>query len=122
MPRIRYSAAVRTQAVHLVLESQTPVSHVARQFGCSLGTLQKWLKAHRQGVKEPQPVSKNSRQSDASMTFVNQAASPVPFIPVNLIEHKVTTIEIVTPDGFILKLADTNPQSIAELLGVLGSC
>ena len=32
MPRIRYSDAVRAQAVRLVLESQKPLTQVAGQF------------------------------------------------------------------------------------------
>jgi hypothetical protein len=132
MPRIRYSDAVRSQAVRLVLESQKPLGQVARKFGCSVSTLQLWLKAHRQGVKASRPGVKNSRQADSQAKgfhsksgghlVADMEASSATFIPVNLIDHKATSIEIVTPDGFTLKLADSNPQYIAELLGVLGSC
>jgi hypothetical protein len=32
------------------------------------------------------------------------------FIPVNLIDQTPTAIEIVTPNGFTLKLAESNPR------------
>ena len=51
-----------------------------------------------------------------------KSTSPATFIPVNLIDPKSSSVEIITPDGFTLKLTDTNPQYIAELLGILGSC
>ena len=146
MPRIRYSDAVRGQAVRLVLESQKPITQVAKKFGCSVSTLQNWLKDHRQstsgnrqsikdhrqsasgnrqGVKAPRPGVKNSKQTDSKpgRHIVDDNHVPAAtFIPVNLIDQKSATIEIVTPDGFTLKLTDTDPQYIAELLGVLGSC
>jgi transposase-like protein len=132
MPRIRYSDAVRDQAVRLVLDSQKPITQVADKFGCSVSTLQNWLKDHKQGVKAPKPGVKNSRQADSKSkrcdsksgrhVVTDNHVSAATFIPVNLIDQKSATIEIVTPDGFTLKLADTDPQYIAELLGVLGSC
>ena len=139
MPRIRYSAAVRDQAVRLVSDSQKPLAQVAEKFGCSVSTLQNWLKDHRpsasgnrQGVKAPRPGVKNSKQADSQSKrsdskpgrhIVDDNHVPAAtFIPVNLIDQKSSTVEIVTPDGFTLKLTGTDPQYIAELLGVLGSC
>ena len=139
MPRIRYSAAVRDQAVRLVLESQKPLAQVAGKFGCSVSTLQNWLKDHRQsasgnrqGIKASKLGVKNSKQADSKSkrsdsksgrhAVADHDVSPATFIPVNLIDQKSATIEIITPNGFTLKLADTDPQYIAELLGVLGSC
>ena len=131
MPRIRYSDAVRAQAVRLVLESQQPLTQVARQFGCSVSALQNWLKDHRQGVKghrqsvkdQPsQPQSPKPGVKKFKQTVADKSSSPATFIPVHLIDQKLTSIEIVTPDGFTLKLIDAHPQYIAELLGILGSC
>jgi transposase-like protein len=125
MPRIRYSDAVRDQAVRLVLDSQKPLTHVVEKFGCSVSTLQNWLRDHRQGIKGDKPDAKNSKLSDSKSgrhVVAGKEVSAATFIPVNLIDQKSATIEIVTPDGFTLKLADGNPQYIAELLGVLGSC
>ena len=125
MPRIRYSDAVRDQAVRLVLESQKPITHVAEKFGCSVSTLQNWLRDHRQDIKGYKPDAKNSKLSDSKPgrhAVADHDVSAATFIPVNLIDPKSATIEIVTPDGFTLKLTDTDPQYIAELLGVLGSC
>jgi len=117
MPPIRYSDAVRAQAVRLVLESQKPLAQVAKKFGCSVSVLQHWLKAHRQGTKTPQGGVKKFKHA-----VTDKDGSPATFIPVNLIDQKSTSIEIITPDGFTLKLTDTHPQYIAELLGILGSC
>jgi len=132
MPRIRYSAAVRDQAVRLVLDSQKPLAQVAEKFGCSVSTLQNWLKDHRQsasgnrqGVKAPRPGVKNSKPADSKSgrhIVADKEVSAATFIPVNLIDQKSSAVEIVTPNGFTLKLTDANPQYIAELLGVLGSC
>ena len=143
MPRIRYSDAVRAQAVRLVLESQKPLTQVAGQFGCSVSALQNWLKTHRQRVKDhplkpksSSPGVKKSRQADSQFRRSNskpgvkkfqhlvadKSSSPATFIPVHLIDQKSSTVEIVTPNGFTLKLTDASPQYIAELLGVLGSC
>jgi transposase-like protein len=137
MSRIRYSDAVHDQAVRLVLESQKPLAQVVEKFGCSVSTLQNWLRDHRQGasgnqqgVKAPKPGYKNSRQADSKSkrpdpksgrhVVADHDVSPAAFIPVNLIDPKSATIEIVTPGGFTLKLVGGNPQYIAELLGVLG--
>ena len=125
MPRIRYSDAVRDQAVRLVLESQKPIAHVAEKFGCSVSTLQNWLRDHRQEVKGDKSGVKNSNLSDSKSgrhAVADKEVSAATFIPVNLIDQKSASIEIVTPGGFTLKLADANPQYIAELLRVLGSC
>jgi hypothetical protein len=118
MPQIRYSDAVRAQAVRLVLESQKPLTEVARKFGCSVSALQHWLKAHRQAPESPKPGGvKKFKQAVA-----DKDVSPATFIPVNLIDQKSSTVEIITPNGFTLKLTDTHPRYIAELLGILGSC
>ena len=139
MPRIRYSASVRDQAVRLVSDSQKPLAQVAEKFGCSVSTLQNWLKDHRQStsgnrqsIKGHKLAAKNSKQTDSQSkrsdsksgrhAVADHDVSAATFIPVNLIDQKSATIEIVTPDGFTLKLTDTDPQYIAELLGVLGSC
>ena len=141
MPRIRYSDAVRDQAVRLVLESQKPLTQVAKKFGCSVSALQRWLKSHRPGVKDHQPKPKDHQANPQTpkpgvkkfqQAVADKSPPPATFIPVNLIDQKSTSIEIVTPDGFTLKLTDTHPQYIAELLrellccdpqqGILGSC
>ena len=109
MPRIRYSEAVRRRAVRLVLESQTPVTQVAEKIGCSANTVHLWLKQHK--VDSQGDHRKASSQEETAT-----------FIPVNLIDQKSSSVEIVTPNGFTLKFAESHPQFIAELLGVLGSC
>lgn len=109
MPRIRYSEAVRDRAVRLVLESQIPLSQVAKKIGCSVNTVHLWLKGRK-------PDSKSGRRE-----VVSEEESAT-FIPVNLIDQKPTAIEIVTPNGFTLKLAESNPRFIAELLSELAPC
>ena len=64
MPRIRYSAEVRAEAVRLVLESQTPVSQVTKQFGCSANDGNK--------VKKKSEKSFFSKKTEFSLlTFCN---------------------------------------------------
>lgn len=109
MPRIRYSEAVRQRAVRLVLESQTPIAQVAKKVGCSVNTVHLWLKQHK--VDSQSDHRKASSQEESAT-----------FIPVNLIDPKPAGIEIVTPSGFTLKLAEVNPRFIAELLSELASC
>jgi hypothetical protein len=103
-----------------------------------VSTLQNWLKDHRQsasgnrqGVKVLKPGVKNSRQANSHSkrskskschVVADKEVSAATFIPVNLIDQKSATIDIVTPDGFTLKLTGTDPQYVANLLGVLGSC
>ena len=78
MPRIRDSAAVRDQAVRLVLESQKPLTHVAEKFGCSVSTLQNWLRDHRQEVKGDKPDAKNSNMlTIPTDTRISLCTSPV---------------------------------------------
>jgi transposase-like protein len=109
MPRIRYSEAVRDRAVRLVLESQIPIAQVARKIGCSVNTVHLWLKCRR-------PGSKSGHREEMSE---EESAS---FTPVNLIDPKAAAIEIVTPNGFTLKLAEANLRFIAELLRELAAC
>lgn len=105
MARIRYSEAVRQRAVRLVRQSQTPISQVAEKIGCSVNTIHLWL-------KESKPDSRKTTSQEESATF----------IPVKLLDQKSSSVEIVTPNGFTLKLADAHPQFPAELLGALGPC
>jgi predicted DNA-binding protein (UPF0251 family) len=74
MPGIRYTEEVQ-QAIRLVLESNTPIAQAARTIGCSLGTLNRWLRQHRH-------VADDVQSSEAAT-----------FIPVNIIDHK-SPIEI----------------------------
>ena len=109
MPRIRYSEAVRDRAVHLVLESHLPIAQVAKKIGCSVNTIHLWLKCHKAD-------SKSGRHK------VMSEAEEATFIPVELVEAKNNSVEIVTPNGFTLRLHDANSQFIAELLRELAPC
>ncbi len=105
MPRIRYSEEVRSEAIRLVLESQTPITQVARQIGCSVNTVHLWLKQNREPTR-------------SSVSPIDQTT----FIPVQWVDQKNSSVEIVTPSGFTLRLPDANLQFIAELLSELASC
>ena len=124
MPQLRYSDAVRDQAVRLVLEFQRPLAQVARKFGCSVSALQNWLKDSRQGIKDHRPGAKSPKPNvkHSKHAVAGKSTFPATFIPVNLIDPKSSSVEIITPGGFTLKLTDTQPQYIAELLEILGSC
>ena len=105
MPRIRYSEEVRQQALALVLESHLSAAQVAREIGCSVNSIHGWIKQHRQ--KDRQPTDQQSKAT---------------FVPVNIIDAKHQLIEIVTPNGFILRLNETTPQYLVELLNALATC
>ena len=126
MPRIRYSAEVRAEAVRLVLESQVPVAHVAKQFGCSESIVHQWLNKFR------------SHSSPSHLNPSSPSASSARFLPVEVVDHqppqkslptspsaaveKSSSVEIVTPGGFTLKFSDATPHFIAAVLEVLPTC
>jgi transposase-like protein len=144
MPGTRYPEDLRQHAVARALDSHTTVAQVARDVGCSTDTMHRWLREHRQQNSKPnrqqnpkpKQNSKPHRQHDAPPVIVNKTRpvapqSPATFIPVNLIDSKSssieddsksTSVEIVTPNGFTLRLADVTVQYIAGLLRELGSC
>lgn len=102
MARIHYSDDVRTAAVDLVLNSHISVAQVAREVGCSPFTLHSWIKKHRQ--------------------LLDPASKSAAFIPVKLVDGPSASVEIVAPNGYILRLTDASTQYIAELLAALASC
>jgi len=101
MSRIRYSREVRQHALSLVLESHLPVTHAAREAGCSVNSLHYWLKQHR--------------QQDALPT------DPAVFVPVNVIDPQNYSAEIILPNGIAIRLTDASPCSIAELVHAIAS-
>jgi transposase-like protein len=105
MPRIRYTAEVRQQALSLVLDAQTPIVQVAHDIGCSINTLHNWIKQHRQ-------------QDDPSVKQQEKAM----FVPVNIIDARQHPVEIVMPNGISIRVTDISPRYLAELLNVLASC
>lgn len=105
MPRIHYSDDVREAAVDLVLTSHIPAAQVAREVGCSPFTLHSWIKKHRRSLDPP-----------------TGSPRPATFIPVNLVDAKSVSVEIVTPNGFTVRLGDLSSQSLVELLTALTSC
>ncbi len=105
MPRTHYSDDVRAAAVDLVLTSHVPAAQVAREVGCSPFTLHSWIKKHRRAL-------------DPSADL----PQPTTFIPVHLVDAKSPSVEIVTPNGFTVRLGDLSSQSLVELLTALNSC
>jgi len=96
---VRFSAEVKRQAIDLVLHSRLTVVSAAQQAGCSVNALHNWLKKHRQQ---------------------NVDTKPPTFVPLTLADPKPATIEIVTPNGFTVRL--NNPLSLGELLAAIASC
>ena len=101
MPRTYFSPEVKQQAIDLVLHSQLPVASAAQQTGCSVNALHSWLKKYRQ---------QQNSVPESSPTFV----------PITLVEPKSSAIEIITPNGFTVRL--NNPLSLSELLAAIASC
>ena len=103
MSRIRYSAEVRQHALSLVLESRLPISRAALEAGCSANSIHYWLKRHRQ---------KDTR--------IDVQQTEATFVPINVIDSGSNhAAEIVLPNGITLRLPDTTPQYLAELLQAL---
>jgi transposase-like protein len=102
MSRVRYSAEIRQHALSLVLDSHLPVTHAALNAGCSVNSLHYWLKKHRQQNTPP-------------------THAPT-FVPVNVIDPQNPSAEMVLPNGITLRLTDTTPRSLAELIHALILC
>jgi len=100
MPRTYFSPEVKQQAIALVLDDHLTVASAAQQVGCSVNALHHWLKKHRQRGTATE--------------------SPLTFVPVTLVDPKPASIEIVTPNGFTIRLH--SPISLGELLAVITSC
>jgi hypothetical protein len=47
-------------------------------------------------------------------------SSPPTFVPITLVDSKPNSIEIVTPNGFTVRL--NTPLSLGELLAAIASC
>jgi transposase-like protein len=101
MPHIRFSGEVKRHAVDLVLRDRLTVAAAAQQVGCSINALHSWIKKYRQ---EQSP----------------DTSSPPTFVPITLVDSKPTNIEIVTPNGFTVRL--NTPLSLGELLAAITSC
>jgi len=101
MPRTYFSPEVKQQAIDLVLQSQLSVAAAAQQTGCSINALHSWLKKYRQ---------QQNPAIESSPTFV----------PITLVDPKAAAVEIVTPNGFTVRL--NNPLSLSELLAAIASC
>jgi len=101
MPRTYFSPEVKQQAIDLVLQSQLSIAEVATQIGCSIHSLHSWIKKYRQ---QQNP---------------DTASSPT-FVPITLVDPKSAPVEIITPNGFTVRLH--NPVSLSELLAAIASC
>jgi transposase-like protein len=104
MSHVRFAEDVKRHAADLALHSDLAVTEIARQTGCSVNTLHSWIKKYRQEQK-----------------VVTETPTPPTFVPVTLVDPKPTSIEIVTPNGFIVRLVDA-PLSLGELLAAVASC
>jgi transposase-like protein len=102
MSKIRYSADFRTAAVAQVLSRTGSIAQVAREVGCTVGTLHSWLKKYCQ--KTTPPSDKTS------------------FVSVNVVDLQNPSAEIILPNGITIRLTDATPRSIAELVHALAPC
>jgi len=99
MPRTYFSIEVKQQAIALVLDDHLTIAAAAQQVGCSVNALHNWLKKHRQ---EQCP------------------GTPPTFVPITLVDSAPTSIEIVTPNGFTIRLP--SPIALGELFAAITSC
>jgi transposase-like protein len=101
MSRTYFSAEVKRHAIDLVLRDHLTVATAAQQVSCSINALHGWIKKYRQ-----------EQNSDTSV--------PPTFVPITLVDPKSSAIEIVTPNGFTVRL--NTPVSLGELLATIASC
>ena len=99
MPRLYFSAEVKRQAIDLVLHSRLTVASAAQQIGCSVNALHNWLNKHRQRTVDTEPPT---------------------FVPLTLADSQPASVEIVTPNGFTIRL--NQPLSLGDLLAAIASC
>ena len=65
--RKKYTPEYRREAANLVIESQRPIAHVAKQIGVSAGLLGRWVKLERErrgnldGMSEADLRAENAR-------------------------------------------------------------
>jgi len=100
-----YTEKVRQQAIARALAPNTTIAQVAHEVGCSIHTMHRWLREHR--------------QSKTTTTVTQDQAA---FIPVNIVDFQNHHVEIVIPGGIIVRLTNPSPQYIAELLNAFTSC
>jgi len=100
MPRTYFSPEVKQHAIALVLDDHLTVAAAAQQVGCSVNALHSWIKKYRQ---------------------VQSAGITAPtFVPITLVDSVPNGIEIVTPNGFTIRLH--SPISLGKLLAAITSC
>ena len=102
MSHVRYSAEVRQHALSLVRDSHLPVTHAARQAGCSVNSLHYWLKKQRQQTLPP-----------------DHPQTETTFVPIQIVDLPTQPIEIVAPNGITIRLPGVSPQYLAALLHAL---
>ena len=105
MPPIRYSDKVRRQAVARALSPSATIAQVAGEVGCSLDTIHRWLREHRQ-----------------QQSHLERPKNETTFIPVTITDPVNPSAEIVTTNGITIRLKDATPQYIAELLTAIAPC
>ena len=99
MSNPRFAEDVKRQAVKLVLDSRLAATVVAKQIGCSVNSIHAWIKKYRHENLVPE--------------------SPSPFVSVTLDDPPPTSVEIVTPNGYTIRLATA---SLDELFAAIAAC
>ena len=96
MPRIRYSAAVRADILRRVESGEFSHAQAAREVGCSLSTIQKWLTPRRQNTNATSHSDQNSHSVTSSSgmpTAHPPHESPASFIPIHVAESPIRPTE-----------------------------
>ena len=91
------------RAVRMVAAGRTQ-AEAAQAIGCSVGAVRNWMKCSKRR-------SKTNRTPQ--------------FIPVTISDtdcHEAANIEIVTPNGYTLRVGEINSEKLTELIGVVRSC
>ena len=76
--RKKYTPEYRREAANLVIESQRPIAHVAKEIGVSAGLLGRWVKLERerrQAVREGRAENARLRRELAEAKMDNEFLS-----------------------------------------------
>jgi transposase-like protein len=117
----RYDVAIQRRAVEQVVTHQRPIAEVARQLRCSAQSIQRWLKRHRKSFTTS-PM-KPSSPSPSKASFSRTAFLPLQVEGGEMPSFAETRIEIITPNGLILRLpGETALEVLAGLVRQLEVC
>lgn len=104
----RFTKEEREKAVRMV-ESGKTISEAAKEIGGSANTVRRWIIP---GIQQTDTQISKDGKYEAG------------FIPVTLsdIKAEMSKMEIVTPNGYTIRIEANGIEAISEILGVIREC